>query len=175
MADDKLCRTSGRDFGDLLIFGPQYSVLESLLFQWFMSHTQISLLFGPGYSVRESLFPQWFIRYFGKPCSGSLGSQQPMEPHTLRPWGTMFPYWFYKGSLGETLVPRRGTQRPRLLQGDAISRPRLVFPMISKDSGKPCSGLRFAFFGPAGSTCFIRVLTRFGDLLFLAQVTADGP
>ena len=73
MAGDKLCRTPGRDFGDLLFSGPRYSVLDSLLFQWFISHCPIQTPFGPVYSVREPLFSQWFIRYFGKPCSGSLG------------------------------------------------------------------------------------------------------
>ena len=118
------------------------------------------------YSVRESLFSQSFIRYFGKPCSGSLGSQPPMGPHTLRPWGTLFSYWFYKGSLGETLVPRRGTQRHRLLQGGAILRPRLVFPLISKDAGKPCSGLRFAFFWPSRIHLFYKGFDTFWRFAF---------
>ena len=61
------------------------------------------------------------------------------------PLGNVVSIGFYKGSLGETLVPRRGTQRHRSLQGGAISRPGLVFPRVSKDSGKPCSESRCAF------------------------------
>ena len=70
-------------------------------------------------------------------------------------------------------MPRRGTQRHRLSQGGAIRRSRHVFPMISKDSGKPCSDPVVFFFLTHGNITVYMVFEGFPGVLFF--LTDLGP
>lgn len=56
----------------------------------------------------ESLLPRSFIWISGQSCPCSFGTPWYIGPHTLRPWGMLFPHWFHKDRRSKRFAARFG-------------------------------------------------------------------